>query len=169
MYTNASQPNPPPIAVAAAAAAKVMSAVVQEQGGSAAFVTVYRQTLNWVPPPPPPAPPAPSLYGTSSGGVNSAVHHNRSKVHVAAIAVTVPCGVAILLVAVVLAMWSRHRRLGRRASIAAAPGAGPDTTLLVTGAYGAVEQFPYSCTILNLRSREHCTLIVLLGECGVLL
>jgi hypothetical protein len=53
-----------------------------------------------------------------------------------ALAVAIPCGVALLLFGVMLMIWRRRREQahspGRRGAKGAAPGAHPSTTLVVT-------------------------------------
>ncbi|KAG2438812.1 hypothetical protein HXX76_005353 [Chlamydomonas incerta] len=127
VVTNASAPFLPPLSLAVGRIALTVAGVMAERGGPEAFAPAYRKTLSWQPPatqPPPAAAPA----------VNTEPESGSNTVTVA-VAVAVPCGIA-LLAAVGIAVWAKRRlRHGSRGSIADAvkpPGAGPDTTLLVT-------------------------------------
>ncbi|GLI65244.1 hypothetical protein VaNZ11_008730 [Volvox africanus] len=137
MYTNASIADPPPVSTVVARVVRTMNAVVEQQGGLKAFAPIYRQTLNFVPPEPssPLAPGGRSGGGSGGGGGSreaGEVPSGLSHAAIVAIAVAVPCAFTVLMAVAVWAFLARRSWHNRRRGFAAAPGGGPDTTLLVT-------------------------------------
>jgi hypothetical protein len=129
VVTNVSATLLPPLSLAVGRIALTVAGVMAERGGPVAYAPAYRRTLNWQPPLAPQPPPAAAPAG------NTALDTSSTTVTVA-VAVAVPCGV-VLLVAVGVAVWAKRRlqRRSRKGGLADAvkpPGAGPDTTLLVT-------------------------------------
>ncbi|KAG2453332.1 hypothetical protein HYH02_001556 [Chlamydomonas schloesseri] len=144
IYTN-STPGyvAPPLPVVLGMIGSAADAVVREQGGAAVFGPLYRHLLNW----------GRAHYsgdgsgrstgdeegGDASGspGGGGGGGSGLSSEGRLVLAIALPCGVGLLAVAAaaVLWGWNRRREAARRrgrGTVVPAPGAGPDTTLLVT-------------------------------------
>ncbi len=125
LYTNATPGYyAPPVSVAVNMIQATLSGIIAAAGGRDAFAVKYRRTLNWQ---------APQALDPSSSSAPAAASSSSrlSPRAVTAVAVAVPCGVVLVGAVVLMAVWSgRSRR--RKATVNAAPGAGPLTTLLVS-------------------------------------
>ncbi|KAG2438813.1 hypothetical protein HXX76_005354 [Chlamydomonas incerta] len=140
MYTNATPGYvAPPLHVVLGVIGSAVDAVVKEQGGAAVFGPVYRFLLNWgrsqyssdgsV------APGDDEGSGRAAGGGGQG--GGLSSEGRLVLAIAVPCAVGLIAVATVAALWRWNRRRAAalrrgRGVVVAPPGAGPDTTLLVT-------------------------------------
>ena len=143
VYTNATPGYvAPPLPVVLGMIGAAVDAVVEEQGGAAVFGPLYRSLLNW----------GRSQYSTGDGdertgdaeggsggaagggGKGSGLSSEGRLV----LAIAMPCGVGLLAVATAAVLWRRNRRRAAalrrgRGVVVAPPGAGPATSLLVTG------------------------------------